>query len=53
MDISKYAEYVVKEKELPMSAKDVVEQELRKTFSRKYNAVCFINRKIQKTKAIE
>ena len=40
MDISKYAEYVVKEKELPMSAKDVVEQELRKTFSRKYNAVC-------------
>ncbi len=40
MDISKYVEYVVKEKDLPMSTKGVVEQELRKTFSRKYNAVC-------------
>lgn len=40
MDISKYAEYVIKEKNLPMSAKDMMEQELKKTLSRKYNAVC-------------
>lgn len=40
MNISKYAECVIKEKKLPTSAQDVVEQELKKTFLRKYNAVC-------------